>query len=91
MKTTSCLLFLHDKLFNILQFFLNIPLQRKNHAGRLYTLFKIMNENNGKMSLYISKKADELKHMRNDQTFDNGDKLCLLQPFLTHLYHINTV
>ena len=40
-----------------------------------------MNENNGKMSLNISEKADELKHMRNAQTFDNGDKLCLLQPF----------
>ena len=45
-----------------------------------------MNENNGKMSLYISDKADEFKHMRNDQTFDNGDKLSLLQPFLTKLY-----
>ena len=87
MKTTSFLLFLHD---NIQHFtgFVNIPLQRKNHAGYFYTLFKIMKENNGKMSLYISEKADELKHMRNDQTFDNGDKLCLLQPFLTNLYHV---
>ena len=56
--------------------------------GYFYTLFKIMNKNNGKMSLHISEKADELKHMRNNQTFDNGDKLCLLQPFLTNLYHV---
>ena len=69
-------------------FFFNIPLQRKNHAGYFYTLFKIMNENNGKMSLYISEKVDELKHVRNNQTFDNGDKLCLLQPFLINLYHV---
>ena len=50
--------------------------------------FKIMNENYGKMYVYISEKADELKHMCNDQTFDNGDKLCLLQPFLTNLYRV---
>ena len=59
----------------------------KNHAGYFYTLFKIMNENNGKMSLYISEKADELKQMCNYQTFDNGDKLCPLQQFLTNVYH----
>ena len=47
-----------------------------------------MNENNGKISLYISEKADELKHMPYDQTFDNGDILCLLQPFLTNLYQV---
>ena len=68
--------------------FVNILLHRKNHAGYFYTLFKMMNENNGKMSLYIFEKADELKHKRNDQTFDNGDKLCLLQPFLSNLNHV---
>ena len=68
--------------------FVNIPLQRKNHAGYFYTLFKIMNENNAKMSLYISERADELKHMRNDQTFDNGEKLRQLQPFQTNLYNV---
>ena len=47
-------------------------------------LKKKTNENNGKLSLYISKKADELKHTCNDQTFENCDKLCPLQPFLTN-------
>ena len=68
--------------------FCKYSITKEKSRGILYTLFKMMNENNGKMSLYISEKADELKHMRNDQTFDNGDKLCLLQPFLTNLYQV---
>ena len=69
--------------------FANIPLQRNNHAGYFYTIFKKKkkNENNGKLYLYISKKAGELKQPCYGQTFDNGDKLGLLQPFLTNLYH----
>ena len=40
------------------------------------------------MHLYVSKEAVELEHTFNDQTFDNSDKIGLLQPFLTNLYHV---
>ena len=74
-------------LFDILQ-----VLQVFHYKGTItrdtFTFFSKMNENKGKMSLYISKKADEIKHTCYGQTFDNGDKLGLLQPFLTNLYHL---
>ena len=40
------------------------------------------------MYLYVSKEAVELEHTFNDQTIDNSDKIGLLQPFLTNLYHV---
>ena len=61
--------------------------KEKSRGIPLHLFFKKMNENNGNLSLYISKKADELKHMCTDQIFDNGDKHCPLQPLLTNLHN----
>ena len=81
------LVFLHIKVFDILQ-----VLQIFHYKGAImrdaFTPFlKIMSENSGKLSPYISKTADVLKHMCNDQTFENGDKLGILQLFETNLYY----